>query len=134
MAEPINSEDLNSLDVQAEKKEAEKIGAKLFDTKIFSDVTFDVNGVEFPAHKCILSTRYKYFESMFRSDWNEADPKKPIEILGIAPDIFKIVLEFIYKGELSDWKVKWKTHAVDLIKAADMVCSKTCLETIGYFI
>lgn len=131
MAEFITSEDSNSPEVLIEKKEAEKTNAKLFDTKLFSDVTIVVKGVEFRAHKSVLGTRYEYFETMFRN-WKEAEQNK-ITIHNIAPEVFNIVLEFVYKGQLSGWVEKLETHAVDLIEASNMVCSK-CPETIGHFI
>lgn len=131
MAEAIISEDSNSPDVLEEKKKAVKAIAKLFDSKLLSDVTFVVRGVEFPAHKSILAVRYKYFETMFKS-WKEADDNKII-IDNIAPEVFNIVLEFVYIGHLSGWVAKLEAHAVDLIKASNMVCSK-CPETIGHFV
>ncbi|XP_031634236.1 BTB/POZ and MATH domain-containing protein 6-like [Contarinia nasturtii] len=117
MADLITSEDSNSPEDQAELKEARNTTAKLFDTKLFSDVTFIVKGVEFRAHKNILSTRYVYFEILF-SERHETE--KEVTMHGIKPEVFKIVLEFIYKGQLSDWKEKMEKHADDLIKAADM--------------
>lgn len=87
--------------------------------------------VEFPAHKLILSARYEYFALLF-SNWKQAKDNK-ITIHDSAPEVFNIILEFIHKGQLSNWEEKLETHAVDLIKASNMVCSK-CPETIGYFI
>lgn len=127
MAEAINSENSKSPEVAAEREKAREISAKLFDTKLFSDVTIVVKGVGFSAHKAILSTRYEYFALLF-SNWKEANENK-ITIHNIEPEVFNIILEFIYKGQLSNWKEKLETHAVDLIKATDMVCSK-CPETI----
>lgn len=136
MAKLINSEDSNSPEVVAEREKVRESCAKLFDTKLFSDVTIVVKGVkgdchEFLAHKLILSARYKYFATLF-SNWKEANENR-ITINDIEPEVFNIILEFIYKGQLSNWKEKLERHAVDLIQATDMVCSK-CLETIGYFI
>lgn len=129
--EAINSEDSNSPEVTVEIQKARETNDKLFDTKIFADVTIVVKGVEFSAHKAILSARYEYFALLF-SSWKEASENK-ITLQNIEPEVFEIILEFIYKGRLSNWKQKLETHAVDLIKATDMVCSK-CPETIGYFI
>lgn len=123
MTQPIISEDSNSPEDQAEKDEARNFTARLFDTKKFCDVTFVVNGVHFRAHKIILSERYEYFDAMF-SNWKEAGQNKII-IPDIVPEVFEIILEFIYKGQLSNWKEKLEEHAVDLIKAANLVCSKT---------
>ncbi len=126
--ESFNYEDSNSPEVIAEKEECRKTLITLFDTKKFSDVTFVVNKVEFSAHKSILSTRSVYFDRMF-SDWKESKVNK-VTICDIAPEVFEIILEFIYKGQISDWNLKLNAYAVDLIVAANMVGSKT----IVYFI
>lgn len=127
----VFSEDSNSPDVLEERNEARKYVSTLFATKDFSDVTFVVNDIEYHAHKNILS-RFDYFYSMFKN-WKEGKENK-IPISDVAPEIFNIVLEFIYENRLSNWSEKMKEHSVDLIKAANMVCSKTCPETIDYFI
>lgn len=98
----IISKDSNALEFKAQKEQARKDFAKRFDTKTFSDVTFVVSGVEFRAHKCILSARYESFYSMFRN-CKEAEQNQ-ITIPDIEPAVFKIILQFTYKGELSDWK------------------------------
>lgn len=125
MAEAITSEDSNSPEFQADIKEARKQIGDLFGAEIFSDVTFLVKGVKFRAHKLILSARCEYFKSML-SKFVEADANE-VTIEDIEPEVFKIILEFIYKAQLSHHEEKLEAHAVDLIKAADMVCSKTFL-------
>lgn len=133
MAEAISSEDSNSPEAQADRKAAIQKFADAFETKMFSDVTLVVKGVEFSAHKQVLSIQNKYFQNLF-NDWKEAEANKVTIALDVEPDVFKIILEFIYKAQLSHREKKLDAHAVDLIKAADMVCSKTCPETIGNFI
>lgn len=133
MADPIIFDDSNSPDVGEEREKMRKHIAFLFNTKRFSDVTIAVGGHEFPAHKTIL-TRYEYFDKLF--NWKELkkEEKQKITIKDISSEVFEIMLEFIYNGQLSDWKEQLKGRVEDLIIAADMVCSKTCLETIGHFI
>lgn len=132
MAEFITSEDSNSPEDLADRERHRKDISELFDMTVFPDITIVVNCVEFRANKCILSTRCGYFKTMFTSNWKEGEQNK-ITLNDIAPEVFKIVLEFIYKGQLSDWKEQLEKHGDDLIEAANMVFSKTCLETIGYF-
>lgn len=128
----ILTEDSNSPDIKEEKDDARKYISKLFDTKKYSDVTFVVNGLEYRAHKNILS-RFDYFDSMFSSSFQEGKENK-ISISDIAPEIFNIMLEFIYRNRLSNWKEIMQSHSDELMKAADLVCSRTCPETIGLFI
>lgn len=125
MAEAIASEDSNSPEFQADIKEARKQMGDLFDTKIFSDVSFLVKGVNFRGHKNILSTRCEYFKALL-TNLDEASANE-ITIEGIEPEVFNIILEFIYKAKLSHHEGKLEEHAVDLIKASNMVCSKTFL-------
>lgn len=131
MAEAITSEDSNSPEVLMDKKEAVSSYAKLLDSGKNSDVTIVVKGVEFHVHKLILTARYEYFENMFKN-WKETEQRK-ITIEGVAPEVFEIVLEFIYKAQLSGWEEKLETYVDALIKASNMVCSK-CPETRGHFI
>lgn len=112
------SEESNSPEVLEEQRGVTVFVSGLFDTKKRYDVTFEVNGIEYHAHKLILS-RFDYFDSMF-SNWKEGKEKK-IPISNVTPEIFNIMLEFIYKGRLVNWKHKMKQHSVDLLKAADMV-------------
>lgn len=122
MAGNIQSEDSNSPDVQADKEEFRKNIGSLFDSQKFCDVTFNVNGTKFRAHKLILSSRCQYFESMF-SKWEETNQPE-IELKDVDPSTFNTVLEFLYKGELLNWKDKMEDNVINIMKAADMVSSK----------
>lgn len=128
----IFSEDSNSPDIMEEKEDARNFISKLFDTKKYSDVTFVVNGFEYRAHRNILS-RFDYFDSMFSPSFQEGKENK-ISINNIAPEIFNIMLEFIYRNRLSNWKEIMQAHSEKLLKAANLVCSRICPKAIGYFI
>ena len=65
-----------------------------------SDVTFVVNGQEFPAHKAILAARCTYFRAMFFGDMRESTGHR-VEIQDICPRIFGNLLEFMYTDENS---------------------------------
>ena len=56
---------------------------------------FVVEGEEFPAHKMVLATQSEYFRQLLYGGMREASQKK-IPISGITPDIFEIVLEYVY--------------------------------------
>jgi len=87
---------------------------------LFSDATISVHGIEFYVHKCILAARYAFFKKMFTGGWKEGEENAAI-IKEMSPEVFRIILEFIYKGELADWKAKLEKYADDLIKATDML-------------
>lgn len=124
----VFSEDSNSPDVLEGGDEVTKFISMLFDTKKYSDVKFVVNGIEYRAHKIIL-LRFDYFESMFDKNWEEGKQNE-IPIRDVEPEIFDIMMEFVYKGRLLNWTEKMEKYSVDLIKAANMVRSKTSPETI----
>ena len=46
---------------------------RLRSSAAFSDVTFDVHGRKFPAHKCVLCARSGYFANMFETKWKDRD-------------------------------------------------------------
>lgn len=114
------SEDSNSPEVLKERKTAFENYRKLYDTLLFADVEFDVKGAKFLAHKLVLAAQTEYYRDLFTADAEEAKTGK-IKITDFDPDVFKIVLEFIYKGELFNAPEKLGTHAEDLIKAANKV-------------
>lgn len=116
-----HSEESNPPEVLEEERAITEYVSGLFDTKKRYDITFEVNGIECRAHKVILS-RFDYFDSMF-SNWEEGKGNK-IPINNVTYEIFNLMLEFIYKCRLINWKHKMKQHSDDLLKAAYMVCSR----------
>ena len=75
--------------------ESSDLTIELWKSKNFTDVVFVVEGEEFPAHKMVLATESEYFRQLLYGGMREASQKK-ITISGITPEIFKIVLEYVY--------------------------------------
>ena len=69
--------------------------AHFFPSMDHSDVTFVIGHNEFPAHKAFLSVRSPVFAAMFPHDLKEDVPIRVV-IDGIKPDIFRLLLRFIY--------------------------------------
>ena len=88
----------------------------LFNEMKFSDVSFNIGGRQFPAHKSILAAKSEVFEAMFQHPTKE-NFTNPIEIEDIEPDVFHELLRFIYTGRLS--RKTMETLAVGLLIAAD---------------
>ncbi|KAF5744949.1 BTB/POZ and MATH domain-containing protein 4-like [Tripterygium wilfordii] len=65
-----------------------------------SDVTFDVDGEKFHAHKLVLAARSPVFRSEFleKSEENKED----IVITDLEPKVFKAMLYFIYRDNLKE--------------------------------
>ena len=81
-----------------------------------SDVTFVLREREFPAHKAILAFRSKVFEAMFKHPIKENLTNR-VAIEDIEPDVFGVLLHFIYTGRVS--LAEMRKFAVGLYAAAD---------------
>ena len=80
----------------------ERLGQKLLKQTSdggFCDVTLIIDGDEFPAHKCVLASSSDYFNKMFTVEMKEKYEKK-IEIKGITADVFRLMFEWMYTGEI----------------------------------
>ncbi|EOY33157.1 BTB/POZ and MATH domain-containing protein 4 isoform 3 [Theobroma cacao] len=65
-----------------------------------SDITFDVAGEKFHAHKLVLAARSPVFRSEFFDGMDEE--KQEIVITNFDPKVFKALLHFIYRDTLSE--------------------------------
>ena len=79
-----------------------------------SDVTFVVEGKEFPAHKAIVSARSPVFAAMFQHNMKEAAQNR-VDIVDIETEIFQDLLRFMYTDQL-DLTVE---NATGLLAAAN---------------
>ncbi|CAN1171075.1 BTB/POZ and MATH domain-containing protein 4 [Linum perenne] len=69
----------------------------LLETMEGSDVTFNVAGEKFEAHKLILAARSPLFQSKF---YDNGEDEKEIVITDLEPNVFKALLHFIYHDRL----------------------------------
>lgn len=88
---------------------------KLLRNVSLSDVTFVVKGEVIPANKSILALQSDVFESMFATDMLEKKTNT-VEIVDIEPKIFKLMLRFVYDGNLDCNETE---ELLELCKAAD---------------
>lgn len=72
----------------------------LLDNAESSDITFDVAGEKFPAHKLVLAARSPIFRSNFFDELEE--DKQEIIISDLEPKVFKAMLHFIYRDTLTE--------------------------------
>ncbi|KAI4319672.1 hypothetical protein MLD38_033247 [Melastoma candidum] len=72
----------------------------LLDNEEGSDVTFNVSGETFRAHKLLLSARSPVFESEFLNGMEEDDQEVIVE--DMEPRVFKALLHFIYRDNLDE--------------------------------
>mmetsp|Transcript_29680 Transcript_29680/g.33081 ORF Transcript_29680/g.33081 Transcript_29680/m.33081 type:complete len:221 (-) Transcript_29680:148-810(-) len=71
----------------------------LGDTEL-SDVSFNVNGKVFYAHKCILVARSAHFKALLTGGMRESS-QNVITMDGISPEVFEVVLTFLYSNTLT---------------------------------
>jgi hypothetical protein len=70
-------------------------------SELFSDIRIRLqSGLEIPAHKVILASRSHYFRAMFLGGLKEANQVE-VELLEFDTDIFRVVLTYIYSGDVS---------------------------------
>ncbi|XP_044336425.1 BTB/POZ and MATH domain-containing protein 1-like [Triticum aestivum] len=74
---------------------------KLLDGKRGADVTFEVKGEVFSAHKIMLATRSPVFDAQLYGPLSDADAtSKNIIVKDMEPPVFKALLHFIYTDSL----------------------------------
>nr|XP_020183202.2 BTB/POZ and MATH domain-containing protein 2-like [Aegilops tauschii subsp. strangulata] len=75
---------------------------KLLDGKRGADVTFEVKGEVFPAHKIMLATRSPVFDAQLYGSMSAANAtsNKNIIVQDMEPPVFRALLNFIYTDSL----------------------------------
>ncbi|XP_036047281.1 speckle-type POZ protein-like [Onychomys torridus] len=79
---------------------ADELG-ELWENSQFTDCCLVVAGQEFQAHKAILAARSPVFRAMFEHDMEE-NTKNRVEIPDLEPQVFKVMVGFIYTGKAPD--------------------------------
>ncbi|KAJ4801155.1 BTB/POZ/MATH-domain protein [Rhynchospora pubera] len=95
--------------------------ATLLENNEMADITFEVDGETFAAHKLVLSARSPVFKAELFGGMAESKMES-IQIKDIKPAIFKAMLHFIYSDSLpdmSDDDIPIVTQVQLLLKAAD---------------
>ncbi|OMO70367.1 BTB/POZ-like protein [Corchorus olitorius] len=87
-----------------------------------SDITFNVFGEKFHAHKLVLSARSPVFEAEFSDRMEEDDDE--IVVTDMEPKVFKALLHFIYKDTLIDDEEFVGTSSSDMPSVSDALTAK----------
>ena len=98
------------------------------DNEEFQDITLMVGSEgtreEIKANKFMLMARSPVFAGMFRSNMVE-EKTSTIKIIDIEPDVFKVVLSFLYTGE-----VKQDLSSLSLIKQVLVAADKYAIDRL----
>ena len=87
----------------------------LYDNMKFSDITINVRGREFKAHKSILAARSMFFDAMF--DQQPLKEKTNQIEEDVEPEVFQEILCYIYTGRVSEMAMK--NMAVEMFAVAE---------------
>ncbi|XP_051177665.1 BTB/POZ and MATH domain-containing protein 2 isoform X1 [Lolium perenne] len=68
----------------------------LLQNKVGADVTFEVNGQKFAAHRCVLAARSKVFMAQLFGPMTESNTSSVIHIKDMEAKVFAGLLKFIY--------------------------------------
>lgn len=98
------------------------------ESKKSSDVVFTVDNEEISANKCILSLHSEVFARMFESDMVEKKTGQ-VKITDIEPEIFKLMLRFIYSRQLDCQDTE---ELLKLITVADKYEVRSLVSLCGY--
>lgn len=84
---------------------------QLFATGMYSDLIIRLDGkTEIKAHKCILASRSSKFECMLNSGFVEG-VSNVVEIQGVSAELFRLLMMWIYCGE-----IKFPKDLLDVFK------------------
>ncbi|XP_059138707.1 kelch-like protein 40 [Physella acuta] len=99
-----------------------------------TDYTVHVGGTKFNCHKFVLSSCSGYFDALIKTDVSEKKSESSCTIEGIAPEIFGLILDVIYKGKhvLTEENMLELWHASSQLQMQFLVsaCEKFVKENI----
>jgi speckle-type POZ protein len=99
VTEPHVAEAAITVEVQIPPSDLSHNFGKLLETAEEADVTFDVKGEVFPAHKIVLAARSPVFKAELYGPMR-GKPGQNITVEEMEPPVFKALLHFIYTDSL----------------------------------
>nr|CAB3226454.1 BTB/POZ domain-containing protein 9-like [Phallusia mammillata] len=84
----------------------------------YNDVTFVVEGREFPAHRVILASRCDYFRALLFGGMRESKGREPIVVHDATADAFELLLKYIYTGKMRLSDIK-EAHVIEVLGLAN---------------
>ncbi|XP_047223339.1 actin-binding protein IPP isoform X3 [Girardinichthys multiradiatus] len=99
----------------------------------FCDVGLKVGGQVFKVHRLVLAASSPYFSALFSGGMREAD-KDEVQIIGVATEIFEILLDFIYTGAISVnvENVQELMVAADMLQLIEFLEQIACMEMLEF--
>ncbi len=103
---------------------ASDLGALLDDVDT-ADVTLVVGDCDFRAHSQVLSARSRMLKALLSRDAAES---RRVELDGVDPEVFKLLLRHLYTGELPEGDADTPEMHQHLLEAADRFCAPSLLQ------
>ena len=100
------------------------LGALLDDVDT-ADVTLAVGDCDFRAHSQVLSARSRMLKALLSRDAAES---RRVELDGVDPEVFKLLLRHLYTGELPEGDADTPEMHQHLLEAADRFCIPSLLQ------
>jgi speckle-type POZ protein len=94
--------DLNTQDAGDTLSDMSQHFKILLQDKVGSDVTFEVSGETFHAHRCVLAARSKVFRAQLFGPMTEGITSSAIQIKDMEAKIFAALLSFIYSDSFPE--------------------------------
>ncbi|XP_044951355.1 BTB/POZ and MATH domain-containing protein 1-like [Hordeum vulgare subsp. vulgare] len=92
-----NTEDVGGHNAKVLLSDIDQHFNNLLQTKVDADVTFEVNGETFTAHRCVLAARSKVFMAQLFGPMKEGTTTSSvIHIKDMGANVFRALLKFIY--------------------------------------
>jgi speckle-type POZ protein len=98
--EPVVAEAATTVEHQTLSSDLSDNFGKLLETAEEADVTFDVQGELFPAHKLVLAARSPVFKAELYGPIGDKQRQGTITVEDMQPAIFRALLRFIYTDSL----------------------------------
>ncbi|XP_047054232.1 BTB/POZ and MATH domain-containing protein 2-like [Lolium rigidum] len=91
----------------------------LLQDKVGCDVTFEVSGEMFPAHRCVLAARSKVFRAQLFGPMIEGITSSAIQIKDMEAKVFVALLSFIYSDSFPEMEDKAQAVEVEEEEAVE---------------
>uniref|UniRef100_A0A0D9XJX0 BTB domain-containing protein n=1 Tax=Leersia perrieri TaxID=77586 RepID=A0A0D9XJX0_9ORYZ len=90
----------------------------LLSNSVGADVTFQISGKRFMAHRCVLAARSPVFMVELYGPMEESNTERVIQIDDMEPEVFEALLGFIYTDSLPEMKKKDEMVMAQLLLGA----------------
>ena len=119
---------------QAPRSYPEQLLLKMSDmrnSRTLTDISLEVGGKLFDVHRVVLAASSEFFRSLFTSEMRESCAEIiPLKGSFVTPEVFQIILDFVYKSELNITE----NSALKVLVAADYLQMESVVKICSDFV